>query len=182
MIHHALQVVSKDLNQFLRNRLGVNEEVVLLSELVNQDGSVAMASENKVVCTLLNIEQERTNLNAPINTKVLANAPVNLNLYVLFSSYYSASNYLEALKALSLTVLFFQGKQVFTQANTPGLGPIVEKLTVEMVNVEMHELTNFWTAIGAKHLPCVLYKFRMLSIAAEAILEEISDIRSLESR
>lgn len=181
MIHHVLQIVSKDLNQFLKNRLGVNESVVLLSELVNQDGSVAITSENKIVCTLLNIEQERINLNAAVNTKSQVNAPVNLNLYVLFSSYYSASNYLEALKALSLTILFFQGKQVFTQANTPALGPIVEKVTLEMVNVEMHELSNFWTAIGAKHLPCVLYKFRMLSIAAEAILEEMSPIRSLDS-
>lgn len=156
--------------------------MVLLSELMNLDGSIAITSDNKVVCTLLNIEQERVSLNATFNNKAQVNAPIDLNLFVLFSFYYGASNYLEALKSLSLTVVYFQGKQVFTQANTPGLGPAVEKVTVEMVNVEMHELSNFWTAVGAKHLPCVLYKFRMLSLTAEAILEEISDIRSVDSR
>ncbi len=179
MIHHVLQVISRDLNAVLKNRLSVNEDVVLLSELMNLDGSVAITSENKVVCTLLNIEQERVNINAPLGGRAVVNPSVNLNLYVLFSCYYSASNYLEALKALSLTIGFFQGKQVFTQANTPSLGPVVDKIVVEMVNVEMHEMSNFWTAVGSKHLPCTLYKFRMLSISAESILEETTDIRTI---
>ncbi len=180
MIHHVLQVVSKDLNMFLKSRRGelaVNDDLVVLSELINQDGSVAVTTENRLICTLLNIEQERTNLNAPLSKQALINPPINLNLFVLFSAYYS--HYVEALKSLSLTIGFFQGKQVFTPANTAGLLGI-DKITVEIINVEMNELSNFWTAIGSKHLPCVLYKFRMISITSDMILEEFTSISSIE--
>lgn len=182
MIHHVLQVVSKDLNMFLKSRrdeLAVNDDLVVLSELINQDGSVAVKTENRLICTLLNIEQERTNLNAPLNKQALINPPINLNLFVLFSAYYS--HYVEALKSLSLTIGFFQGKQVFTPANTAALGAGIDKITVEMINVEMNELSNFWTAIGSKHLPCVLYKFRMISITSDMILEEFTSISSIEN-
>ena len=177
MIHHVLQVVTKDLNTFLKGRLGHTEDIVILSELLNQDGSIAITGENKIITTLLNIEQDRTYINTPTGKQALTNPPINLNLLVLFSAYYTPTNYVEALKALSLAIGFFQGKQVFTPANTPGLGPGFSKITAELTNVDMKELSNFWTAVGAKHLPCVLYKLRMISISSGMILEEYTDIR-----
>jgi hypothetical protein len=181
MIHHVLQVISKDLNLFLKNRLSLNEDIVILSELVNQDGSVAISAENRIICTLLNIEQERVNLNSPLSKKALINPPINLNLFVLFSAFYASANYVEALKSLSLAIGFFQGKQVFTSANTPAFVAGIDKITVEMVNVEMNELSNFWTAVGSKHLPCVLYKFRMVSLTADMILEEYAEVGAIDA-
>lgn len=182
MIHTVLQVIAKDLDAFLRGRFGGREEVVILSGLMNNlDGSFAVSTENRVVCSLLNIEQERLNANAPMGTRVLTNPPFNLNLYVLFSAFYKPDNYVDALKALSLTIGFFQGKQVFTPANTPGLDPAVEKLTVELVNVDMKDLGNLWTAVGAKHLPGILFKIRMLAISTDVVMEEITPITGLDT-
>lgn len=183
MIHNVLQALCKDLNVFLKSRFGVQEELVVLSELMNMDGTVAISAENRMVCSLLSVEQERTNMNAPrINNKVLTNPPYNLNLYVLFSAFFAASNYLEALKALSYTIGFFQGKQVFTPANTPGLEPNIDKITIEIVNVDLKDMSNFWTALGAKHLPCMLFRIRMVSITSDMILEETPEIRTLDTQ
>lgn len=185
MIHNVLQALCKDLSQFLKSRLGVPEEegLVVLSELMKMDGSVAVTAENRMVCSLLSVEQERININAPrINNKTLTNPPFNLNLYVLFSAFWAAPLYVEALKALSYTIGFFQGKQVFTPANTPGLDPTIEKITIEIVNIDLKDMSNFWTALGAKHLPCMLFRIRMVSITSDIILEETPEIRTLDTQ
>ena len=182
MIYTVLEAIRNDLDTFLRRRVDAGrKEVVVLSELMNNaDGAFAVSEENRLVCTLLNIEHERTNANAPTGTNVLVNPPFNLNLYVLFAAYYKPGNYEGALNALSLTIAFFQGKQVFTPANTPGLTPAIEKIIVEMVNVDLKDLSNFWTALGAKHLPCVLLKIRMVSITADMVLEEFTPITGID--
>ena len=95
MIHNILQVVAKDLNTFLQMRFQYSEDIVVLSELMNNaDGSFAVAGENKMVCTLMNVEQERLHANSPMGTKAMFNPPFNLNLYVLFSAFYTPANYI----------------------------------------------------------------------------------------
>lgn len=180
MIHHVLQVICKDLNTYLQNRSDLSEEIVLLSEIMNPDGSVAVTQENRLVCSLLNIEQERLTINTPVKGQALVNPPFNLNLYVVFSALYASNNYVEALKVISLTLAFFQGKQVFTPSNTPGLDAGIEKIAVEYINVDLKELGNIWTSLGSKHLPSILFKIRMLSITADVILEELPVIRAVD--
>lgn len=181
MIHSILQVLKNDLGVFLKKRLGEREEVVVLSQLMNNsDGGFAVLEENRLICTLLNIEQERVNLNAPLGHRTLSNPPFNLNLYVLFSAYYVPARYVGALRTLSLTLGFFQGKQVFTPANTPGMPATVDKIIVEMVNVDMKDLSNFWTALGAKQMPSVLFKIKMVSITADMVMEEYVPITGVE--
>ncbi len=182
MIHNVLLGLTKDLNIFLQRKMGSQENVVVLSELMNLDGTVAVTTENCIICSLLNIEQDRTGINANFGSdNVVQNRPLNLNLYILFSAFYAPANYLEALKALSFTLLFFQGKQTYTPANTPNLDANIHKLVVDLVNIDLKDLSNFWTVLGAKHLPSVFYRVRMLSLSADVILDEISDIRTLDT-
>lgn len=156
------------------------DKMVVLGELMKLDGSPAVTTENVMICSLLNVEQERNNLNTPQgNSGVYKNPPFNLNLYVVFSAFYAS--YFEALKALSFTIGFFQGKLVFTPSNTPGLDSSIEKITLEIVNVDLKDLSNFWTALGAKHLPCIMFRIRMVSITSDIILEEIPEIRVLDT-
>jgi Pvc16 N-terminal domain len=184
MIHTVLEVLTKELNQFLkqRTRMTPNETAVVLSALMdNADGAFAVETENQVICTLFNIEQERSNLNAPTRSNAVVNPPFNLNLYVLFAAYYKKDRYIEALKAISYTIAFFQGKQVFTSANTPSLPANIEKVVVEMVNIEMKDISNFWTTLGAKHLPSIMIKVRMLSITSDLVMEETTPILSVDT-
>ncbi len=179
MIHTVLEVLTSELDQFLKPSMKVlpKENVVVLSALMNNaDGAFAVETEGQVICSLFNIEQERSNLNAPNRSNAVVNPPFNLNLYVLFAAYYKPNRYIEALKAISYTIAFFQGKQVFTAANTPSLPPNIEKVVVEMVNIEMKDISNFWTTLGAKHLPSIMIKVRMLSITSDLVMEETTPI------
>lgn len=169
MINEALTCLAKELNGYLKNKqmLGSeSEEKVLLSGLVNQSGQIAIKDENTIVITLVNIEEEpvsRTDSLVSNRTAVNMPDPVCINLYILFSAYFSRSNYEESLKFLSLVVSFLQEKNVFTPSNTPGLDPKIDKLSVEMVNLSTEELNNLWATLGTKYIPSVFYKLRMLT-------------------
>ncbi|MFN6945483.1 MAG: DUF4255 domain-containing protein [Cytophagaceae bacterium] len=161
MIYSVLYSISESLNQYLKNRFGFDEEKVLLSNIVNQDGSMAITEGDKVVMTLVNIQQEKINLRP---TSGSMNPPVNVNLFVLFSSYFGENNYEESLKFLSAVLSFFQANNVMNQYNTPDLDPSVEKITFEIVNQDLQGLSFLWGVLGGKYMPSILYKIKMVKI------------------
>ena len=176
MLQHVLPVIVEELNNFLKRRFQEREAKVILSDLVKQDGSVPAAGANKIICSLVNMEQERTSLSFGQQNSVKTNPPVNLNLYVLFAAYFPETVYEESLKFLSSVIGFFQGKQVFTPQNTPGLSASVQKIAVEITNLTFHEQSNLCATLGAKYIPSVLLKMRMITITEDMILEEIPEI------
>jgi hypothetical protein len=176
MIYESLSCVVREMNEHLRAQFKVNEEKVIISGIVNQDGSVAISGENKLVLTLLNIEKEtygRTSVTPVHMQKVSspATTSVNLNLLVLFAAYFSSNNYGEALRFLSFAIAFFQQRNVFTVQNTPSLDSSIEKLVFEIENISAERLNNIWATIGAKYMPSVVYKMRMITFAGSSITE-----------
>ena len=175
MIHEAMSCIVDELNEYFRARLKVAEDLVILSGIVNQDGTVAIQGENKVLLTLINIEKEpsvKSNSFAG-GARTIANMPssMSVNIYVLFSSYFSAGNYIEALRFTSFIMAFLQEKPVFSSSNTPRLNPGIEKLTFEMETLSSEKLNNVWATLGAKYMPSVLYKIRMLTFDSSVIRE-----------
>jgi hypothetical protein len=146
--------------------LKVSEDKIILSGIVNQDGSVAVQGENKILVTLINIEKENVGksngYSAGSRTTPNTAAALTVNLYVLFSAYFNNSNYAEALRFLSFIVSYFQKKNVFTRSNTPRLSPDIDKLILEMETLGAEKLNNVWATLGAKYMPSVVYKIRML--------------------
>jgi len=55
--------------------------------------------------------------------------------------------------------------------NTPRLDPGVEKLTFEMESLSSEKLNNVWSTLGAKYMPSVVYKIRMLTFDSSVIRE-----------
>src|SRR5258708_4383458 len=88
---------------------------------------VATELDNHVVLTLVNIEEERALKNGRVTSTLGAgdvgymNRPFHLNLFLLFTANYR--NYGTALRRLAQVLTFFQGKQQFTFANSPGSPP-----------------------------------------------------------
>ncbi len=166
MIYEALTCITEEINEFFRSKLKINEEKIVLSAIIDQDGSVAIQGENKVVVTLVNIEKEATVKGMPgAGSRAMANGstPLSINLYVLFSCYFSSTNYPEALRFLSFVIAFLQDKSVFSQSNTPRLDDSIEKLTFELESIGSEKLNNIWSTLGAKYMPSVVYKVRMLT-------------------
>jgi hypothetical protein len=97
--------------------------------------------------------------------------PVCINLYILFSAYFSGNNYPEALRFISFIIAYFQSGRVLTPANTPSMDARLEKLTFEMESIGTEKMNNIWATLGAKYMPSVVYKMRMLTFD-ESIIRE----------
>jgi hypothetical protein len=166
MIYEAVYCLVEEINEYLKGKLKVGEDKIILSGIVNQDGTVAVQGENKILVTLINIEKENVGKSNgyPIGSRTTPNtaAALTINLYVLFSAYFNNSNYAESLRFLSFIVSYFQKKHVFTRSNTPRLSTDIDKLILEMETLSAEKLNNVWATLGAKYMPSVLYKIRML--------------------
>lgn len=175
MIYESLACITEELNEYFRIRLKIPEEKVLLSSIVNPDGTIALPGENKIALTLVNIEKEPS-----ANKTGLTNSPgVSLTLQVMFVVYFSSNNYSEGLKFLSLIISFMQQKPVFTRANSPALHESIEKLSVELETHGLERMNNLWAMVGAKYMPSVLYRVRLLTYNAEVNREYRPVIKGL---
>ena len=180
MIFEAVNFIAEEMNEFLRNKLKVKEDKVIISSIVDQNGAIAIQGENKIIITLTNIEKEisiKSGGNISVGQSFSKAPLVNINLYLLFSAYFNSNNYAEALRFISFVIAYFQSHNVFTRSGSSGLDQKIDKLIMEMANVSTEQLNNIWGTIGAKYMPSVLYKMRMLTFD-DSIISEIRPVIS----
>jgi len=181
MIDKALNFLLDELNSFLGRRFQSNENAAVLSSLVNPDGTIPLPIENKIILTLANIERESMAANGGGQPGFLegprsrASPPLNLNLYVLVAANFG-NNYAESIKFLSNAVAFFQAKPVFTAQGSAMFPRELERLSFELVNLDFSLLNNLWAALGAKYLPSVVYKVRMVTIQEAWVSDRVPGI------
>jgi hypothetical protein len=184
MIHNLLPIVGAELNEYFKTRFDISEDRLVLSNLINQDGSVAVEESNKVVCTLLNI-QEETTMKGASGTSFMGGsfisggANIHVNLTVMFSAYFTGKNYVEALKFLSGVIYFFQSKPVFETSNTPGLTGNIDKACFDLTSLSYDELNSVFSMMGAKHMPSVVYRVRMLTFSTNNIEDTIPSLSGI---
>ena len=182
MIDTAINHIASNVNQHLMRSFGLNEDVVVVSNILEQDGTVATHVNNKIVVSLVNIEKESVPLNnvghAPATAmrRTVSNPPVYVNLYLMFASYFSGSNYQEGLKFISNTINYLQGQSVFDQRNSPELDRNIDKLVMDIHNLDITDLSNLWGVLSGKYLPSVLYKVRMVTVDAGAVKDQIPSV------
>jgi len=174
MVYEALQIIGEQLNLYLSSK-GLNnlialENIALLETSAENSDRVA----NKVVLTLINLDEEKTLKNLP-NYKVInkqtteyKNPPISLNLYLLISA--NCNTYVNSLRSISKTIEFFQGKSIFTSENTTYtikddfdvLGTF--KLIVNLYTPSFEELNHIWGTLGGRQLPSVIYQIQLIEI------------------
>lgn len=178
MINDALAFLCYELNAYFKLFFNIKEDRVIVSSPLNVQGSANEQNTNKVIITLVRIEQETINRNIASNrvynqgasanngqandAAAYMSPPLNLNLHLLFST--SFSDYSETLKFISYTISFFQAKNVFNHQNAPLLSKRIEKLILELENTNYQDSSFLWGMLGSKYTPSVMYKMRMLTI------------------
>ena len=148
---------------------------VVLSGIVDQENRLLSPGGDVVFMSLVNIEEEtvgKTQLpyRRTANDIVLgANPDIKLNTYILFASHSDNNDdpgflsYGRALSLLDQVVFFFQAKNVFTANQYPALlDAEIEKLIVEPVSLTFEQLNHMWATLGAKYMPSIVFKCRML--------------------
>jgi hypothetical protein len=188
MISAALSQMAAQLNQQFRSNFHLAEDVAVVSNLVELDGTMAPNANNKLVLTLLNIEKDTVPYRPSgggrsLDDRLLqSNAPLYLNLYVMLSANFGAGNYVEALKYISQAISFFQIKPILDQRNSPGMDRRIDRLVLDIENLPVPDLNNLWSLLGGRYLPSLYYKVRMITVDAGAIsgqLPFISDLQPL---
>lgn len=186
MIDEALHIISEQLNQFLKLRFDLTEDMVTLSYIINQDGSVATEDKNKIIFSLVDISQETYAGNGSQYRnsnfgEYVARPDLHLNLQVAFMAYFNPNNYKEALKFISSVIQFFHSKNSFTVQNTPALADKhIEKLQFEILHLDSNTKNNLWATIGGKYMPSIVYKVRMLTVEDTAVQGHLETIRTMD--
>jgi hypothetical protein len=182
MIYAAISHVTGQLNQFLKRTFDVHEDVVVISNVVEQDGTMAANATNRIVASLVNIEKDASSgSRAAVTggsglTAAATYPPIHTNLYLLFAGNYNGKNYAEALKLLSNTISFFQRNPMFTRQNSPDLDQRIARLSLDIENLNIKDLSSLWSVLSGKYLPSVLYKIRMITFDAQDITTRIPRI------
>ncbi|MCB0396115.1 MAG: DUF4255 domain-containing protein [Flavobacteriales bacterium] len=186
MIDKALILLRGEANSYLNLKNGTVEDKIVLSNVATESGSWAIP-EDKLGMSLVKVEEERmlkeqnSAHKNPDGKISFYNPELRFNLYALVTANFpngdtdaTSTKYTEGLKQLSYIISFFQQKHVFTPANTPAMAAMgeLEKLIVELYYYGFEQQDNLWTVIGAKYLPSVLYKIRVVRFQEAAVKEQ----------
>lgn len=186
MIDTAINQLAGLLNQYLKRTFELSEDIVVVSNILEQDGGIVPGINNKVVVFLVNIQKDneayRSNPapTGPISS-ITSYPPVYLNLYVMIAAHFGGSTYPEALKFISNTIAFFQRRPVFDRQNTPELDRNIDKLVLDIESLNFNDLSNLWSVLSGKYLPSVLYKIRMVAIDTGDVKGLVSLVRKPQS-
>jgi len=176
MIHNVLPVLGDQLNDYLKSEYGLSEDRVIISSLIDYKGNPVLGTENKITVFLLNIEEEKSLRNGHFQSNPGMNPPISINLYVMFAATFSGENYAESLKFISSVISFFQGKTIFDKQNSPLLSDNIDRLSAELVNMDLNQLNNLWGSLGARYVPSLIYKFRILTYNSYMVKEDVPDL------
>ena len=185
MIFETLQILKEQLEAYLVIS-GFGKIVALDNIALWQSGSDdANRIDGKVVLTLIKLDEETTLKNNP-NYKInngkteYRNPPVNLNLFMLISG--NCETYDKSLRAISKSIQFFQGKKVFTSANTVYNRNNVSfdvleqfRFVLDLYTPTFDELNNIWGMLGGRQMPSVIYRIQLIQIEQDK-LQSAADV------
>lgn len=182
LLRNILQVICDQANSHLNNIDHRQDDWVVLTSMVDHDGSLNKHTKSKIVMGVYNITREafsssyvpaqpnRSGNGAAEGMAVVA-PPLYLNLHLMFMANFTEHSYPDGLGALSRLISFFQQKRVFTPQNAPALAPEIDKLTMDIENLSPVDVNYVMSMLGTRYLPSAFYKLRMVPFASTAMLE-----------
>ncbi|HSK33670.1 MAG TPA: DUF4255 domain-containing protein [Propionicimonas sp.] len=195
MIDHAMIIVRNELDAHL-TAVGnsTHAELGNIAEL----GQPQTQLRDKVLLSVVNLQEERTLKNTPayvrddVQLRVrYENPPTFLNLAVLVTA--THTEYINALRALSRALLFFQHRNVLTHDNVApnsisqdapprDADRLAEfKLVFNLWSPTFEEVNDMWGMLGGKQFPFALYSMRMLELKFRATQREAGLITEVVS-
>lgn len=164
-------------------------EVAVVDDIAKHEGD-SQSTDNKVVISLLSVEEESTLKNRSRYQQVVTNkkpvrydkesAPAYINLYVMVSA--NRNMYSKSLADISKVIEVFQKNNVLEYVDN---GEPKNNFTfrIELHSVPFDQLSYIWGLLGGKIMPSVLYKISVVKIVApdEAVEVKLIDNVNIES-
>lgn len=192
MIDKAMSFLKDQLDAYIQLKTGEQNKVELIN-VADAQGAYLIGND-KLGISLVTIEEERIAkaqhpYGEPVNgSSQKRNPEIKLNLYLLFAvnpqmktGTGSINNYEDGLRLLTLAIGFFQGKYYFDTANSPGLDPKIKKMILDLYTLPIEQQNYLWGAIGAKYLPSVVYRVRLISIQEDILQQSGPSISTIDN-
>ena len=162
MIKRILTYYAERLEEYL-SRLHHQPEGLATVGLI---GSAGEECPNKVVISLVNLEQETsgdmTYMQRSGSGFVGKGAPLMMTMHIVLAAVYDGKRYGEALSVLSETLAFIR--------STPKFQVDGCAYTLEIVPMSTMDFHNIWTTMGGQYYPSVICKLRVLTIDSTEII------------
>jgi hypothetical protein len=184
MIRTALEFIQKELEAYIIDREQdpaeyANGQVVDIKSVVLPNGNMNVNEIYHITMMLVGIEEERRESKRPRyvqredNQLLRLNPPLEIDVYLLFAAH--KEDYPTALRDLTDVLAFFQANNVFDEQKYPSLNASVEhpvqkpwqlidKLIFNLHSFSFEQQNNLWAMLGAKYIPSVVYKMKMLTL------------------
>lgn len=173
MIGDVLSFISDKLNEYLGSFYDLPETLVALGTPGSEE---AEEGKNRLLVSLLNVEREgaagfTAGYSREGSGRMGKKSPAwHINLVLVIAAVYEEKRYSDGLRMLSVAVRFLQGESGFV---LPG----GQKFTMELVSLNIQELTNVWSILGGKYYPSVVCKVRMLTFDSAEIRGVTSSVK-----
>lgn len=180
MLYTAVKYIRDELSAHLAMTSDTADDLVVLGTTHQTDSSISAKTTDKVVVSLVNIEPAVYQGHSPVSLSsrsaaaTALSAPLQLNLSILVSARFI--DYQAALKNLESTAIYFQLNSEMTPQSLSSLPKGVAKLDIQLENMSIRELSDLWGMMGGKHLPCLLYKVRMITIDNPVLRAELPEL------
>ncbi len=149
--------------------MSIREDLVVVSRMLENDGKEYEGATNKLNIFLVNMERDSMVQNHAVpefrgDRAVVPQKKVFLNLYFVIAANFKGGNYVDSLRYLSKAVAFFMDHSFFDRSTSPDMPDGLEKIAIDMENLNMQELNNLWGTIGAKYVPSVVYRLKTVAL------------------
>ncbi|MEM0995878.1 MAG: DUF4255 domain-containing protein [Bacteroidota bacterium] len=172
MLGKVIAYIGDQLNSYIARKQGYGPGTnkVVISPIFNQDGSLAITTDNVIVMTMVDLRKDGSaySYNAgayPGYGGAIDFSAIHLNVYLLFSGYFKAKNTVDALNFLSFVLEFFQQHPQMDRDSFPTLPASVQKLDFHFESQDFVQKSYMWNLIGAKYMPSVLYKMQLIAVS-----------------
>jgi hypothetical protein len=173
MIFPVLSFLTEELNTHLQAEFQTPQAKAVLAAHVGAAGATAADFDNQMSLMLINVASEPTVRN------LQPSPALKLNLRVLLVANFSEYN--ESLKFLGSSLAFFQGRPAFTIPPASSLAAAVDRLTVELEDTSYQDWSYLWGMLGAKHMPGVVYRVKIITMQDGVVLGTTPAIGSVDA-
>lgn len=188
MIKEVLTILKNKLNDSV-NGLKDGEQsgdIAVVEDIAKHDNDTS-GLDDKVVITLLNVEEESTLKNRSWYTRTTVtedpllydmkkqNPPAYLNLYLMIAA--NRNSYDKSLSDISKVIEIFQTNNVLEYID--GHKKKNFKFRIELHSIPFEQLSYIWGLLGGKVMPSALYKVSVVKIEAigETDINLIDEVR-----
>lgn len=198
MIGTVLQFVTRQINLDICRRLQVDpgQRKMVLASHVSPDGTFGGAEENVLLLCLAGVRRDAVakrmpgvpDARVPVAggppgpAYVNRQPPVHLNLQLIIAANFRGEQMPAGLDMLSMAILMLQAHPVWDALRFPDMPEGVGDLAFEMETLSYQEQSHLWGAIGAKYMPSVVYKMRMLTLEDLSVESVVPGVRTVDNR